>query len=134
MKSYTVKTACKTTKEYRSPIELSYLKEHIDELAAARDDGKAVIEQDDIIHTALLALRAFHHCEDIASVEIITCECYCDMDNHIPMFMADALVYYWLHGKYHISKLSALSIERDWSGMNVTAFIRDFVETEWHCI
>lgn len=134
MKSYTVKTACKTTKEYRSPIELSYLKEHVDELAAARDDGRAVIEQDDIIRAATLALQTFHHIETIFDLTIITCECYCDMDRHIPMFMADTLVSYWMDGRRHIAKLSALGIEREWSGMHATAYVQDYVEHGDRCI
>ena len=136
MKSYTIKISTPEIRKYRSPFELSCFKDHINEIAQGRDDGRAVVEEDDITCAAITALRIFHHCEAILDVTIITCECYCDLDHYVPTIMADCMVTYWMDSKYRIAKLSALSIEACWygNGTEIHAYIQDFTKSGDRCI
>jgi len=133
MKSYTIKITAET-KQTCSPRDILSIKDHIDEIAQARDDGKAIVEAEDLRNAAALALQRYHGSDSIYSVEVLTGECYCDLDRYVPTIMADCMVTYWMDSKYRIAKLSALGVEAYWNCATIHAYVQDYVEDGNDCI
>ena len=135
MKTYTIKAYDSEMKRHLSPAQLEDLKAHVEEIASWRDDQRAVVEERDIRNAADMALRAYWGDDQPVYIgNIFTVSCYAGFDCYRPMVMADVTVLYYRKEKYHVARLSALSIERYWTGDPMRAYVINYTETGDRCI